>query len=99
PSDDGVIDARDAEDADQPFDAVSGERSVARFLEQIEDRRHTVCGNDAAAAANLDGGPKCRRAVGAGAIEDHVQNDVQIEEEGLHRYLRTTCLRWASAGT
>ena len=93
PSHDILVDRSYIEDANQTCDPVAGKRSTASFLEEIEDRRHSVCGNDSAAAPSLNGGPKRRRGVRAGTIEDHIQNDVEIEEKRLQRYLRTMCLR------
>jgi hypothetical protein len=97
PSNDTVIDGSDAEDAHQPFDALPGERRISSLLEKIKDRCETVRGDEATTVPIFDCRPQGRGGVGAGfTIEDHVQNDIEIEQISRHTVKLTGELERAS---
>ena len=79
---------------------LAGERRVTSLLEQIENRRHAVSGDQTLAFSAFDRCSQSRRDIGIRrTIENHVEEDVEIEQKTLHRYFRLRYRRCASAGT
>ena len=100
PSDDVVIDRRDAEDANQTLDALASERCVTSLLEQIENRGDAVSGDHTVAFPSFDRRPQRGGDISVGwTVENHVEEDIEVEQKTLHRYFRLRCRRCASAGT
>ena len=100
PSDDGVINRSDGEDANETFHALAGERRVTSLLEEVENRRDAVGGDHAVGLSAFDRRPQRGRDISAGrTVENDVEEDVQVKQKALHRYFRLRCLRCASAGT
>lgn len=86
---DRLIYGRDAKHTDQPLDTLSGERSAASFLYQIEDRRDSVSGDQTSSLAGFDCSPnRCGRIGIRATIQEYIEDHIEVEKERLHRYFR-----------
>lgn len=94
PLDDIVVDRRDAEYADESLDALAGKPGPTSPFQDVEDRCHAMGRNQPLPVAPFNGRPQRRRDISIRLpIEDDVEEDVEVEQEPLHRYFRSTCWR------
>ena len=85
----GLIHGRDAKHADQALDSSPGEFCPTSFLDLVENCSDPVSWNQASSLTGFNGTPKCRSGIGIGlAVQDHVQNHVEVEQKRFHRYFR-----------
>lgn len=86
-AEDGFVDSGRSKDRKKILDHPPREASSAGAPSEVVDHRHAMCRDEAGSGAALDRAPESsRRGDVRFSFQENVEQDVDVEEDLLHRY-------------